>query len=67
MSLPRRTPRFYSISESAEILGVTTKSIQRWIADGTIPASRIGSKIVRISDESLTAALRPIPAGGGAR
>ena len=66
MSVPRRTPRFYSIAESAEILGVTAKSIQRWIADGTLPASRIGSKVVRISEESLSAALRPIVSAGGA-
>lgn len=67
MPATRAKPRYYSISDAAEILGVTVKTIQRWIADGTIPAHRIGTKVVRISEDSLNAALRPIPSGGGPR
>src|SRR5690625_4146625 len=52
----RNRLKYYSIADAAEILGVTTKSVQRWIADGTIPAYRLGSKVVRISEESLNAA-----------
>lgn len=63
--MPNRR-KYYSIADAAEILGVTTKSVRRWIADGTIPASRLGSKVVRISEESLNAALRPIASGGDA-
>lgn len=59
--------RYYSIEEVAETLCVTPRSVRRWIADGTIPAYRIGSKVVRIPEDALTAALRPIPAGGAPR
>ena len=41
------TPR-----EVADELGVTVRTVQRWIADGRLPASRIGSR-VRVSRSSL--------------
>ncbi|MBN9611004.1 MAG: hypothetical protein BGO26_16700 [Actinobacteria bacterium 69-20] len=59
-------PRYVSIEIAAEMLGVTVRSIRRWIADGTIPASRIGSKVVRIREDDLLAAMRPIPAASDA-
>jgi len=41
------TPR-----EVADELGVTVRTVQRWIAGGRLPASRIGSR-VRVSRSSL--------------
>lgn len=61
----RNRLRYYSIECAAETLGVTTRSIRRWIADGTIPAYRIGAKVVRIPEDALAGALRPIPTAGG--
>jgi 3-methylcrotonyl-CoA carboxylase alpha subunit len=43
------TPR-----EVAKQLGVTVRTVQRWIADGRLPASRIGGR-VRVSRSSLSA------------
>ena len=43
------TPR-----EVAQELGVTVRTVQRWIADGRLPAMRVGSR-VRVSRSSLTA------------
>ncbi len=60
--LPRR--RYLSIEQAADQLGVTPRSIRRWISDGTIPAARLGRRIVRIAEDDLAAALRPIPTGG---
>jgi excisionase family DNA binding protein len=42
------TPR-----EVATQLGVTTRTVQRWIADGRLPAERVGSR-VRVSRSSLS-------------
>ena len=42
------TPR-----EVAQELGVTVRTVQRWIADGRLPAGRIGSR-VRVSRSSLS-------------
>ncbi len=41
------TPR-----QVADELGITVRTVQRWIADGRLPASRIGSR-VRVSRSSL--------------
>src|SRR5918995_2999888 len=43
------TPR-----QVAEELGVTVRTVQRWIADGRLPATRVGSR-VRVSRSSLSA------------
>jgi excisionase family DNA binding protein len=42
------TPR-----EVADQLGVTVRTVQRWIADGRLPASRVGGR-VRVSRSSLS-------------
>jgi len=42
------TPR-----EAADQLGVTVRTVQRWIADGKLPARRVGSR-VRVSRSSLS-------------
>jgi acetyl-CoA/propionyl-CoA carboxylase biotin carboxyl carrier protein len=47
MSDESLTPR-----EVATELGVTTRTVQRWIADGRLPAVRVGSR-VRVSRSSL--------------
>jgi len=55
------TPR-----EAAEELGVTVRTVQRWIADGRLPARRVGSRI-RLSRSSLRAVADGAPAAATAR
>jgi len=56
------TPR-----EVAEELGVTVRTVQRWVADGRLPAIRVGGR-VRLSRSSLgTVAGVPTGAGRGIR
>lgn len=56
---------YLSINEAAELLGVTDRSIRNWIADGTIPAYRVGSKIVRIRARDIEdKVLKRIPTDG---
>jgi len=38
--------KFYDTSEIAEILGVTTKTVSRYIQDGKVKAQKIGRKWV---------------------
>ncbi len=50
------TPR-----QVAEELGVTIRTVQRWVADGRLPATRVGGR-VRVSRSSLgSVAAAPIP------
>jgi excisionase family DNA binding protein len=54
------TPR-----EVAEELGVTVRTVQRWIADGRLAVTRVGSR-VRVSRSSLAAVRTGAPPAPGA-
>ncbi len=54
------TQEFLGISAASEYMGVSPDTIRRRVSDGTIPASRLGRKIL-IRRGDLDAALRPIP------
>lgn len=45
----------------ADELGVTMRTVQRWIADGRLPATKVGSR-VRVSRSSLAAVRTEVPA-----
>src|SRR5712691_3387576 len=51
---------YYSISEVAELLGVSRVSIWRWISAGKLPVSRLGHRTVRVKREDLLQMLRPM-------
>jgi excisionase family DNA binding protein len=53
-----------SIADVSEYLGVTTRTVQQMIADGRLPAYRLGPRVVRLRRDDVDAALRPY---GGAR
>ena len=52
------TPR-----EVADELGVTVRTVQRWVADGRLPAARVGGRVrvARASLVTVTGSLRPTP------
>lgn len=62
---PRK--RLGSVAECADEFGLSTKTVRRRIADGTVPAYRVGRLIKIDLDAAAAALLRPIPsaAGGG--
>jgi excisionase family DNA binding protein len=47
------TRRLVSITEAAEILGVSTKTVRRAIAAGDLEAVRLGRRTIRIKAESI--------------
>ncbi len=57
----QRTKRHLSIQESADYWDVSSMTIRRRIADGSLPALRVGHRI-RIRVEDLENLARPIPA-----
>lgn len=50
-----------SIRDVAEFTGFHPDTIRRRIADGTLPAFRIGPRAIRIRREDAEALLRPVP------
>lgn len=53
-----------TIAEAAEAVGVSQKTVRRWIASGDLPAYRLGGKLVRIHQDDLEKLGRRIPAAG---
>ena len=61
MAERRAIPAYLSLDEAAEAMSVSTKTIRRWIAAGTLPAYRCGRRAIRIRLDDLEAAPRQIP------
>lgn len=49
------------LPRAAEYLGVSTKTIRRYIASGALTGYRIGPKLLRVDRAELDAMLSPIP------
>ncbi len=57
--------RLESIEHAADYLGVSTKTIRRYIAAGRVVGYRTGPRLIRVDLNELDAMLRPIPTTGG--
>lgn len=62
----QRAVEFCSISEAADYLAVTERSVRRYIAEGKIPGYRVGEKLVRLRVEDVAALVVRIPTGDAA-
>lgn len=60
------TARYETITEAARRLGVSTKTLRRRIAEGHLPAYRLGSQLLRLDPRDVDALLRPVPTAGSA-
>lgn len=47
-------PRLYSVRDVAEAMGVSSKTVRRWIKAGALPVHRLGKQL-RISQADLAA------------
>ena len=53
--------RLLSITQAADILGLSTKTIRRRIAAGDLPAYRNGRRLIRVKASDLDRLFRRIP------
>ena len=60
----RRARRYAKLTEAAEDLGVTDRTIRTMIADGRLTGYRSGTRIVRVDLNELDEAMKPF--GGAA-
>jgi excisionase family DNA binding protein len=59
-----RTPRRYeTLAAAAERTGMSTRTLRRRIADGSLPAYRTGPRIVRVSPDEVDQLMQRIPTG----
>lgn len=58
--------RFVSLEEAAEYLGLSPRTIRRFIAAGRLTAYRAGPRLLRIELAELDNMLEPITTVGGA-
>jgi excisionase family DNA binding protein len=65
--VPNTGRRWLSQQEAADYLGVTDRTIRNYIRSGALKGRRLpGSRLIRLDRDDLDAALRPVPAAGGA-
>ncbi len=57
--------KLVGLPEAAAELGVSTKTIRRWIASGGVTGYRAGPRLIRVDLVELDAMLSPIPTAGG--
>lgn len=55
------TPKWLTLAQAAQILGVCTRTIRRRISAGELPANKIGRKAIRIKLADLDLISRRIP------
>lgn len=51
-----------SLQQIATEFGISDRTVRRMVADGRIPASRLGPRLVRIHRRDVAQAFAPIPA-----
>jgi excisionase family DNA binding protein len=49
-----------SMSEAAQRIGVDTQTIRKYIAEGRLPAYRLGDRVIRLNVEDVEALLIPL-------
>lgn len=57
------TRKYLGVKEAANLIGVEEKTIRNWIAQGVLPAYKLGGKVVIILEE-LEESVRRNPIGG---
>lgn len=58
------TNRHMKLSEAADWYGVSERTLRRRIADGKLPAFRVGPRSIRVRAEDVAALAEPIPTAG---
>jgi excisionase family DNA binding protein len=65
MASTQQSRRWGSIDRAALIAGVSTRTIRRRIADGSIRGYRFGPRIIRVDLDEVDALFRRMPTAAG--
>lgn len=47
------THRYISLADAAELMGVSVRTVRRWIAQGRLTAYRGGQRVIRVRQADL--------------
>jgi excisionase family DNA binding protein len=50
-----------TLAEAASRFNVSTRTLRRWVADGRLPAWRVGPRMIRVAPADVAALARPVP------
>lgn len=51
--MPEQTSRWGTVKEAAELMGLHTMTIRRYIKAGELPARRVGVKLIQVDLEAV--------------
>lgn len=57
----RERRAYVSIAQASEHVGVTERTIRRWIADGRLAGYRVGPRLLRVDHAELEALFSALP------
>ena len=63
MNTPSQTSRrqYESVGDAAARVGLSTKTVRRWIASGQLPGYRMGPRLLRVDPDDVDRMLTLIP------
>jgi len=50
----------YTVQETADYLGVSKKTVYKWVAEGSLKGQKIGKRMIRIDELDLYSFIRPV-------
>lgn len=59
-----RTRSYITLAEAAEHLGVSSRTVRRYITEGRLAGYRVGPRLVKVKRVDLDDLMRPIPTAG---
>lgn len=64
--MTRTTSSFCWLDQTtaSEHLGISEKTLRRYVAEGRIPAYRMGARLLRFRSDDLDALMEPVPTAG---
>lgn len=57
--------KYISQAEAAEYLGMSVKTVRRYISEGRLTGFRLGNQQLRVDRDEVEALFKPIPTAAG--
>lgn len=58
-------PIYLGVSRAAEMLGISERTLRRWITEGKVPAYRVADHSIRVTQADVMKLVEPMTIAGG--